>query len=132
MLGDRDVTTMIAVKDAAEAARFYEDVLGLTPLDRSPTVMRYRSGSSTLVVYQSETAGTNRATTALWTVDDLEGTVAALRAKGVAFDHYDDLPGVTRDGDVHDLGAFRTAWFEDPSGNTFEVNEGVDLGALQV
>lgn len=131
MLGDRDVTTMIAVKDAAEAARFYEDVLGLAPLDRSPTVMRYRSGSSTLVVYESETAGTNRATTALWTVDDLEGTVAALRAKGVAFDHYDDLPGVTRDGDVHDLGAFKTAWFQDPSGNTFEVNEGVDLGALQ-
>ncbi|HMG27307.1 MAG TPA: VOC family protein [Acidimicrobiia bacterium] len=131
MLGDRDVTTMIAVKDAAEAARFYEDVLGLAPLDRSPTVMRYRSGSSKLVVYESETAGTNRATTALWTVDDLEGTVAALRAKGVAFDHYDDLPGVTRDGDVHDLGAFKTAWFQDPSGNTFEVNEGVDLGALQ-
>jgi len=131
MLGDRDVTTMIAVKDAAEAARFYEDVLGLAPLDRSPTVMRYRSGSSKLVVYESETAGTNRATTALWTVDDLEGTVAALRAKGVAFDHYDDLPGVTRDGDVHDLGAFKTAWFEDPSGNTFEVNEGVNLGALQ-
>lgn len=131
MLGDRDVTTMIAVKDAAEAARFYEDVLGLAPLDRSPTVMRYRSGSSTLVVYESETAGTNRATTALWTVDDLEGTVAALRAKGVAFDHYDDLPGVTRDGDVHDLGAFKTAWFQDPSGNTFEVNEGVDLGALR-
>ena len=132
MLGDRDVTTMIAVKDAAEAARFYEDVLGLTLLDRSPTVMRFRSGASTLVVYESDTAGTNRATTALWRVDDLDGTVAALKAKGVEFDHYDDLPGVKREDDVHDLGAFRTAWFKDPTGNTFEVNEGVDLGDLLV
>jgi catechol 2,3-dioxygenase-like lactoylglutathione lyase family enzyme len=132
MLGDADVTTMVAVKDAAQAAEFYERVLGLTRLDRSPTVIRYRSGATTLVVYESQTAGTNQATTALWRVDDLEGTVAELRARGVEFEHYDDLPGVTRDGDIHDLGLFKTAWFRDPSGNIFEVNTGVDLGELGV
>lgn len=132
MLGDRDVTTMVAVKDAAEAARFYERVLGLTRIDSSPTVIRYRSGASTLVVYESPNAGTNKATTALWRVDDLEGTVQTLKERGVAFHHYDDLPGVTRRGEIHDLGVFKTAWFQDPSGNTFEINEGVDLGDLQV
>jgi len=131
MLGDRDVTTMVAVKDAAESAKFYEHVLGLTRLDSSPTVVRYRSGSSTLVVYESRTSGTNQATTALWTVEDLDETVAELKANGVRFERYDDLPGVTRDGDTHDLGVFRTAWFKDPSGNIFEVNEGVDLAELQ-
>jgi len=131
MLGDRDVTTMVAVKDAGESAKFYEQVLGLTRLDSSPTVVRYRSGSSTLVVYESGTSGTNQATTALWTVEDLDETVAELKANGVRFERYDDLPGVTRDGDIHDLGVFRTAWFKDPSGNIFEVNEGVDLAELQ-
>ena len=132
MLGDRDVTTMVPVKEAAEAAKFYEQVLGLTRLDGSPTVIRYRSGSSTLIVYESQTAGTNKGTTALWTVDDLEGTVRELKTRGVTFEHYDDLPGVTRDGDIHDLGAFKTAWFKDPTGNTFEVNGGVELEQLGV
>jgi catechol 2,3-dioxygenase-like lactoylglutathione lyase family enzyme len=131
MLGDADVTTMVAVKDAAQAADFYERALGLTRLDSSPTVIRYRSGATTLVVYESQTAGTNQATTALWRVDDLEGTVAELRARGVKFEHY-ELPGATRDDDIHDLGVFKTAWFRDPSGNIFEVNTGVDLGELGI
>jgi catechol 2,3-dioxygenase-like lactoylglutathione lyase family enzyme len=131
MLGDRDVTTMVAVNDADEAAKFYEHVLGLTRLDSSPTVLRYRSGASTLVVYESQTAGTNQATTAVWTVDDLEGTVAELKARGVPFEHY-DMQGLSRDDDIHDNGVFKTAWFKDPTGNVFEVNEGVDLNELGV
>jgi catechol 2,3-dioxygenase-like lactoylglutathione lyase family enzyme len=132
MLGDADLTTMVAVKDAAEAAKFYEHSLGLTKLDSSPTVIRYQSGPGTLVVYESPTAGTNQATTAVWTVDDLEGTVAALKERGVPFVYYDDVPGVTRDGDIHDNGVFETAWFTDPTGNIFEVNEGVDLNEIGV
>jgi catechol 2,3-dioxygenase-like lactoylglutathione lyase family enzyme len=132
MLGVRDVTTMVPVKDAAEAAKFFEHALGLTRLDSSPTVIRYRSGSTALIVYESQTAGTNQGTTALWTVDDIEATVQELKARGVTFEHYDDLPGVTLDGDIYDLGAFKTAWFKDPTGNTFEVNTGVALDQLGV
>jgi catechol 2,3-dioxygenase-like lactoylglutathione lyase family enzyme len=124
MLGNTDVTTMVPVDDIDEAAEFYGTTLGLTTVDRSPNVVQYRSGASVLMVYESEFAGTNKGTTALWNVDDLEGTVQALKARGVRFEHYDDLPGVTRDGEVHDTGAFRTAWFKDPAGNTFEVNGG--------
>jgi catechol-2,3-dioxygenase len=131
MLSERDLTTMVSVRDADEAAKFYEHVLGLTRLDSSPTVIRYRSGGSTLVVYESQTAGTNQATTAVWTVGDLEGTVAELKARGVPFEHY-DFPGLSRDGDIHDNGVFKTAWFKDPTGNIFEVNEGVDLNELGV
>lgn len=132
MLGDADVTTMVAVKDAAEAREFYEGALGLTRLDSSPTVTRYQSGVSTLVVYESQTAGTNEATTAVWTIKDLERTVAGLKAHGVEFVHYDDVPGLTRHDDIHDNGVFKTAWFKDPSGNILEVNEGVDLNQLGV
>jgi len=58
--------------------------------------------------------------------------VRELKARGAAFEHYDDLPGVTRDGDIHDNGAFKTAWFKDPTGNIFEVNSGVALDELGV
>ena len=39
-----------------------------------------------------------------------------------SFQHYDDLPGTTRDGDIHRNGPVKMAWFKDPSGNMFEVN----------
>ena len=39
----------------------------------------------------------------------------SVRAKGVAFEHY-DLPGTTRDGDIHEVG-MRGVWLKDPNGN---------------
>ncbi len=40
-------------------------------------------------------ASTNKATAVTWAVDDLEGVVRDLKAKGIRFEHY-DLPGTTR------------------------------------
>ncbi|HEY3096180.1 MAG TPA: VOC family protein [Acidimicrobiia bacterium] len=125
MLGDADVTAMVAVKDLDEATAFYEKTLGLTRIGENPAGFEYRSGTSKLMVYVSEFAGSNRATSAVWHVDDVEGTVRGLKAKGVAFERYDHLPGLTRNGDVHEAGPFRIAWFKDPTGNIFEVNNGV-------
>jgi catechol 2,3-dioxygenase-like lactoylglutathione lyase family enzyme len=124
MLGDTDVMIMVAVKDLGETTAFYEKTLDLTRVGENPGGVEYRSGASRLFVYESEFAGTNKATSAVWQVDDLEATVRALKAKGVAFEHYDDLPDTTRDGDIHAAGAFRIAWFKDPTGNIFEVNNG--------
>lgn len=109
---------MLAVKDLARARRFYEGILGLEP---APTemdmVMQYRAGGSTFVVYVSEYAGTNRATALTWVVgEELERKVAALKAKGVAFETY-DLPGTVRKDEIHIAGPYRNAWFKDPDGN---------------
>jgi catechol 2,3-dioxygenase-like lactoylglutathione lyase family enzyme len=126
MLGDRDVTTLVSVKDLGEATPFYENTLGLTKVGEDPGFVQFRSGASTLIVYESETAGTNKATTAAWHVDDVGEAVRDLKAKGVgAFLQYDDLPGVTRNGDIHAAGTFEIAWFKDPTGNIFEINNGV-------
>jgi catechol 2,3-dioxygenase-like lactoylglutathione lyase family enzyme len=124
MLGNTDLKTMVAVEDLGEATAFYEKTLGLTRVGENPGAVEYRSGTAHLLVYPSEFAGTNKATTAVWQVDDLEGTVRELKAKGVPFVHYDNLPGTTRDGDIHAAGAFRIAWFKDPTGNILEVNNG--------
>ena len=97
MLSNSDVQPMLPVKDLAAAQRFYEETLGLKRLHVEPdVVVTYQSGKSTLNVYRSEFAGTNKGTAALWEVDDLEGTVEQLKAKGATFEHYDDMPGVTR------------------------------------
>jgi catechol 2,3-dioxygenase-like lactoylglutathione lyase family enzyme len=123
MLGDTAITTLVAVRDLDEAKAFYEKKLQLVSTDEKSEWAQYRSGTSDLIVYESEFAGTNKATTAAWTVNDVEETVRVLKAKGVSsFQQYDDLPGTTRDGDIHHNGAIKMAWFKDPSGNMFEVN----------
>ena len=76
----------------------------------------YTSGNASVLVYQSQFAGTNKATAVTWAVPDLEGAIKDLKAKGVRFEHY-DLPGVTRKGDVHGTGKTKAAWFKDPDGN---------------
>ena len=118
MLGDRDAAAVLAVADLEAAKGFYEGTLGLTPeMDQSPEAVLYASGSSKILIYRSEFAGTNKATAATWAVGkDLEAVIDGLRAKGVTFEHY-DLPGTTREGDVHVMGDTRGAWFKDPDGN---------------
>jgi len=122
MLGNRDAVANIAVKNLETARRFYEDTLGLKPVHRdSEEVIVFESGNTTVNVYRSQYAGTNKATAVSWAVgDDVEGVVKALRSKGVAFEHY-DLPGMTRQGDIHVGGEMKVAWFKDPDGNILNI-----------
>jgi len=121
MLGDAKVQPMLPVKDLADAQKFYEQTLGLKKEGEMPgAAVTYRSGGTTLVVYRSEFAGTNKGTAALWEVDDVDGTVKELKSKGVTFEHY-DLPGMTRQGDIHVGGPMKVAWFKDPGGNILSV-----------
>src|ERR1700681_3923391 len=117
MLGDYDSLATIAVKNLAAARTFYEGKLGFkvvhTEGDQAVTL---KSGKSQLLVYQSQFAGTNKATAATWMVKDVEGLVKDLKVKGVAFENY-DLPGLTRKGDLHIAGPRKNAWFKDPDGN---------------
>jgi catechol 2,3-dioxygenase-like lactoylglutathione lyase family enzyme len=119
MLGDREATATAAVKDLEAARRFYEDKLGLKPSrPASEQTVTYRTGASSLLVYTSQFAGTNQATSVTWSVGkDFDDIVETLRSKGVAFEHYDGLPNLTREGDVHRSGDLKLAWFKDPDGN---------------
>lgn len=126
MLSNYDIGAAIAVKDLETARKFYEGVLGLTVDSELPqgAGVSYKSGNSSVLVYPSQYAGTNQATYAGWTVDNVEEVVAELKGKGVTFEHYPDMPGITVDGDVHSWnGEGKTAWFKDPDGNIFAVGE---------
>ena len=118
MLGDSEAIATIAVKDLTVARKFYEETLGLEVARATGSeALTFKTGRSELIVYRSQYAGTNRATAVNWRVgDELDAIVAALGAKGVAFEHY-DLPGLTQKGDVHAFGEFKSAWFKDPDGN---------------
>jgi len=121
MLSNEEAVATIAVRDTKKAREFYEETLGLRP-DRSeePGVLSYKTGPSTILVYESRYAGTNKATAATWVVADVDEVVKDLKQKGVAFEHY-DLPNTTLRGDVHVAGGRKVAWFKDPDGNILSV-----------
>jgi catechol 2,3-dioxygenase-like lactoylglutathione lyase family enzyme len=116
MLSDSTVIATIAVKDINDAKKFYGDKLGLKQVDENPGGVTYQSGSGKLFVYPAPTAGSGQATCAFWDVDDAEAVVKELADKGISFEHY-DMPGGTREGDLHIMGPMKAAWFKDPDGN---------------
>jgi catechol 2,3-dioxygenase-like lactoylglutathione lyase family enzyme len=124
MLGRADATPMIAVKDLDRARKFYEDTLGLKTKDETGgEVLTLKSGDTTINVYRSEFAGTNKATALTFDVDDIDKEVSELKEKGIFFEHY-DVPGLERKGDLHVAEGFKTAWFKDPDGNILSLIEG--------
>ena len=125
MLGGKEVMATVAVRDIQAAKKFYEGALGLKLVDTQESeALTYKSGSSSILVYRSQYAGTNKATAATWMVGDgIEKVVQALKAKGVGFEHY-DLPEMTRKGDIHVAGGMKAAWCKDPDGNIHALISG--------
>jgi catechol 2,3-dioxygenase-like lactoylglutathione lyase family enzyme len=125
MLSDIEAIATVAVKDLKKAAAFYEGTLGLKPRARQgEEVISYATGSTVLNVYRSAFAGTNQATAVCWAVGSrVDAIVDALKAKGVAFEHY-DVPGLRLEGDVHVGEGMRVAWFKDPDGNILNLVSG--------
>ncbi|HVH58465.1 MAG TPA: VOC family protein [Vicinamibacterales bacterium] len=124
MLRDTDAVATVAVKDLDVAGRFYEETLGLSRADAEDAedneTIVFESGDTTINVYRSSFAGTNRATALTWAFDDVNDVVRTLKSKGVTFEHY-DLPDTRREGDVHVSGDIKVAWFKDPDGNILSV-----------
>jgi len=120
MLKDKNSSAIVAVKDLDRAKTFYSDVLGLNLADTSNEgMLGYRTGNTWLTVYQSDFAGTNQANAVSWDVGvELDNIVAGLKARGVTFEHYDDM---VRQGDIHVCGSMRLAWFKDPDGNILHL-----------
>jgi catechol 2,3-dioxygenase-like lactoylglutathione lyase family enzyme len=122
MLNEANAVANIAVKNLETARKFYRDTLGLKQVGtEDEEVIVFKSGSSTINVYRSQYAGTNKATAVTWAVgNELEDVVQALKSKGVKFEHY-TMPDVTREGDVHVASDMKVAWFKDPDGNILNL-----------
>jgi len=123
VLGNGNATPMIAVTDLDRARKFYEDTLGLTTEDEwGGEGVTLKSGDTSVNVYKSEFAGTNKATALNFDVDDIEKEVSELKEKGVFFEHY-EMPGLKQEGDIYTAEGMATAWFKDPDGNILSLIE---------
>ena len=125
-LSSYKLRTSIAVSDMARAAEFYEGTLKLAARgDQADASRVYACGGDTsLHVYESRAhAGRATATLATWYVSELEQVVDELSSNGVTFERYDDPALETNEKGIHELGDGRVAWFKDPDGNSFAVEQ---------
>jgi catechol 2,3-dioxygenase-like lactoylglutathione lyase family enzyme len=120
MLSDNEAIATVGVRNLETAKKFYADTLGLPTVMENQEVLAFKTGSSTLFVYRSPHAGTNKATAATFVTDEVDDVVRTLKGRGVTFEHY-DLPQMSRQGDIHVAGEMRTAWFKDPDGNILSL-----------
>lgn len=131
VLARSDVQARLPAQDLERARRFYADKLGLQPVEERPGGLRYRCGSTFFGLFASAGRPSGQHTQMGWKVDDIDATVAQLRARGVVFENY-DLPGLTTVDGIADIeGAYpsdggigeRAVWFHDSEGNLLGIGQ---------
>src|SRR6266852_7394409 len=94
MLKNARIVPYIPVADVGRARKFYEEKVGLRPKEEYAGGVIYECGNGSWVfMYRSAGAGTSKASTAFWAVDDVVTEVTELKARGVVFEEY-DMPGI--------------------------------------
>jgi catechol 2,3-dioxygenase-like lactoylglutathione lyase family enzyme len=123
VLKNSPIVPYIPVANVGRARRFYEGTLGLTPKEEYAGGVIYECGNGSWVfMYPSPGAGTSKASTAFWAVDDIAAEVAELKARGVVFEEY-DLPGIKTVNGIATAGGAKTAWFKDTEGNILAISQ---------
>ena len=122
MFAPKTVHATVPVSDYEAAKVWYRHHLGIEPYREAWDGAWYRIGGSHLLLYPTTFAGTNRATTAEFDVDDVPAAVSALRERGVVFEDYDFPELKTVDG-ILDVEGQRSAWFKDLDGNILALTE---------
>jgi len=122
LLKDKPSSAIVAVRDLDRARKFYAETLGLEREGGGEEEMiAFRTGDTTMTVYESEFAGTNKANAVTWNAgDDFDEIVGQLKEQGIAFEQYPDL-GMEISGGVHRSGEFKGVWFKDPDGNILHI-----------
>ena len=124
MLSNYTPVATVPTADIARARAFYEGTLGAgdgAQVAETGEVF-YTCGTSGFLLYASQFAGTNQATTMSFQLDDaaFDAEVATLRDAGVSFDTF-ELEGLEWVDGVAVGGGAKAVWFKDPDGNILNL-----------
>jgi catechol 2,3-dioxygenase-like lactoylglutathione lyase family enzyme len=125
MFKDTQAFSGFSVNDMAAAKKFYGETLGLDLGEDQMGFTLKIAGGNSIFVYQKDNHEPATFTILNFPVDDIDKTIDELTAKGVKFEHYDNLgfdqdeKGVAR-GLATNMGP-DIAWFKDPAGNVLAV-----------
>jgi catechol 2,3-dioxygenase-like lactoylglutathione lyase family enzyme len=119
-IGDARIVSFVSVSDLDAAELFYGGVLGLSLEDARPFALVADTGATQLRITAVDDVRAAPYTVLGWQVDDIEGTVDELVAKGVRFHRYDGMDQDDRGIWTAPSGA-RIAWFHDQDLNTLSI-----------
>lgn len=122
MFQDTKAFSGFSVDDIGRARGFYGETLGLRVDEEGGMLFLRLGGGGTVLLYPKDDHRPAEFTVLNFPVDDVDGSVDALTARGVAFERYPgfdtDAKGVVRSTGE---GMPSIAWFKDPAGNVLSV-----------
>lgn len=124
MLQDFPMYAYLPASDLARARQFYETKLGFRPTEEHNGGVVYQFANGTACfLYPTPNAGTSKASQAFWSVADVDGLIVALKARGIVFEDYPDMPGERSAVGAITAGGAKAAWFKDSEGNILALIE---------
>ena len=129
-LDSAHAVTKLPAQDLDRARRFYRDRLGLEAVEEREGGLRYLCAGTEFHLFLSSRRASGESTQIGFEVADIEGVVAALRARGLTFESF-DIPGFdVEDGIVAVRGNYpskgtgeRGAFFRDSEGNLLAIGQ---------
>ena len=98
-LSNAHTVTKLPAQDLQRARTFYRDKLGLEPVEERTGGLRYVCGPTEFHLFSSAGAPSGESTQMAFEVENLETTLADLRARGVTFERY-EMSGFDVRGDA--------------------------------
>ena len=88
-LGDAHTVSKLPGQDLERARAFYRDKLGLEPVEERTGGLRYVCGPTEFHLFSSSGVPSGASTQMAFEVEDLDATLADLRARGVTFERFE-------------------------------------------
>jgi catechol 2,3-dioxygenase-like lactoylglutathione lyase family enzyme len=131
LAGGRAITK-VPVQDLDRARAFYQDKLGLEPVEEREGGLRYLCAAGEFHLFLSTGVSSGTFTQLGFEVEDIEVVVADLRRRGIVFEEF-DLPdfevedGIVKVEDNYPSKGVgeRGIWFRDSEGNLLALGQPV-------
>jgi catechol 2,3-dioxygenase-like lactoylglutathione lyase family enzyme len=132
LAGGRAITKL-PVQDLDRARAFYQDKLGLAPVEEREGGLRYLCAAGEFHLFLSTGAASGTFTQLGFEVEDIGAVVADLRSRGVVFEEFDLPPdfevedGIVKVEDNYPSKGVgeRGIWFRDSEGNLLALGQPV-------
>ena len=125
MLTNSLLTTTIPVADVKRTKDFFVNKLGLSVDNETATGITFKAGGNTKIYAYKRGPSKADHTLASFAVDNIEAAIDELVKNGVVFEQY-DFPGLKTNEkgiSISEVEGIKGAWFKDPDGNIFAINE---------
>jgi len=119
----KEAISGFSVNDLQKAIAFYTNILGftVTAAKQDPVAHVHTHGGAVIFMYEKPNHKPAEFTILNLIVDDIDQSVDELKAKGIAFEHYDNEYLKTDEKGICRNGTPLIAWFKDPFGNFISV-----------